>query len=135
LNSDRAGVGGWLLILCRLLIVGHPLSLAVTASGAIGSIAVRGAPVAIILIVRLLVVAVGVAAGLALQNLRPAAVKLAQAALLLSAATDVFVYVTPYFPNNRVPGDTPLYVLASLAYHACWLMYLQRSRRVRATFG
>jgi hypothetical protein len=135
LKSERAGVGGWLLVLCRLLIVGHPLSLAVTASSAMRSIAVRGAPVAIILIVRLLVVAVGVGAGLALQNLRPAAVRLAKTALLLSAATDVFVYITPYFPNNRAPGDTALYVLASLAYHAGWLIYLQRSGRVRATFG
>jgi hypothetical protein len=88
-----------------------------------------------ILIVRLLVVAVGIAAGRALQSLRPAAVTFAKTALLLSAATDVFVYTTPYFPSNRPPGDTPLYVLASLAYHGLWLAYLQRSRRVRATFG
>jgi hypothetical protein len=133
LNSDR--VGGWLLVLCRLLIVGHPLSLAVTASAALGSVAVRGAAVPIILIVRLLVVAVGIAAGRALQSLRPEAVMLAKTALLLSAATDVFVYTTPYFPNNRQPGDTTLYLLASLAYHGIWLAYLQRSRRVRATFG
>jgi hypothetical protein len=135
LKSERAGVGGWLLVLCRLLIVGHPLSLAVTASAAIGSIAVRGPAVAMILIVRLLVVAVGIAAGRALQSLRPAAVTFAKTALLLSAATDVFVYTTPYFPSNRSPGDTPLYVLASLVYHGLWLAYLQRSRRVRATFG
>jgi hypothetical protein len=133
LSIERAG--GWLLVLCRLLIVGHPLSLAVTASAALGSIAVRGPAVAIILLVRLLVVAVGIAAGRALQGMRPAAVSLAKTALLLSAATDVFVYTTPYFPNNRLPGDTPLYVVASLAYHGIWLLYLQRSRRVRATFG
>jgi hypothetical protein len=133
LKIDR--VGGWLLVLCRLLIIGHPLSLAVTASATLGSIAVRGAAVAIVLIVRLLVVAVGIAAGRALQSLRPAAVTLAKTALLLSAATDVFVYTTPYFPSNRPPGDTPLYLLASLAYHGVWLAYLQRSRRVRATFG
>ena len=133
MKGDRAG--GWLLILCRLLIVGHPLSLAVIASGSFGAIAVRGAPVALILILRLLVVAVGVAAGLALQHLRSGAVRLANVALLLSAATDLFVYLTPYFPNNRLPGDTPLYVLASLAYHGGWLLYLRRSQRVRTTFG
>jgi hypothetical protein len=132
-NSDR--VGGWLLVLCRLLIVGHPLTLALTGSAALGAIAVRGAAVAIILIVRLLVVAIGIAAGRALQSRRPAAVTLAKTALLLSAATDVFVYTTPYFPSNRLPGDTPLYVLASLIYHGIWLVYLQRSKRVRATFG
>jgi len=37
-----AGVGGWLLLLCRLLIIFQPLSLAVTAAGALGAMAVRG---------------------------------------------------------------------------------------------
>ncbi len=127
-------VGGWLLILSRVLVVLHPLSLAVTAAGALGALAVRGAPVALILVLRLGVVGFGMAAGRALQNLQPNAVTLAKAALLLSAATDVFVYSTPYFPNNRLPGDTLYYIAASLAYHAGWLLYLARSTRVRATY-
>jgi hypothetical protein len=133
-QSSPAGVGGWLLLLCRLLIVFHPLSLAVTAAGALNALSVRGAPVAIIVVLRLLVVALGVAAGLALQGRRPGSVLLTKVALVLSAATDVFVYTTPYFPNNRAPGDTTLVVIASLGYHALWLAYLQRSRRVRVTF-
>jgi hypothetical protein len=130
----RQGIGGWLLLLCRLLIVFHPLSLAVTASSVLNALFVRGAPVAIVLVLRLAVVAFGVAAGRALQNLRPDAVTLARLALLLSAATDVFVYTTPYFPSNRLPGDTTFYVIASLAYHAAWVAYLARSARVRMTF-
>jgi hypothetical protein len=126
------GVGGWLLLLCRLLVVFHPLALAVTASNALGSLSARGTPVALILIVRLIVVGFGMAAGRALQQLQPGAVTLAKAALLSSAATDVFVYTTPYFPNNRVPSDTPLYLAATLAYHGAWLLYLARSERVRA---
>ena len=129
------GVGGWLLLLCRLLIIFQPLSLAVTAAGALGAVAVRGAPVALILVFRLLVVALGVAAGRALQALQPGAVALAKVALVVSAATDVFVYTTPYSPNNRLPGDTVYYIIASLAYHAAWLTYLIRSRRVRNTFA
>jgi Ca2+/H+ antiporter len=129
------GVGGWLLLLCRLLVVFHPLSLAVTASGALGALSVRGTAVAAILILRLIVVGFGMAAGRALQHVQPGAVTLAKAALLASAATDVFVYTTPYFPNNRVPGDTPLYVAATLAYHGAWLLYLARSTRVRATYA
>ena len=128
-------VGGWLLILSRVLVVLHPLSLAVTAAGALGALAVRGAPVALILVLRLGVVGFGMAAGRALQNLQPNAVSLANAALLLSAATDVFVYSTPYFPNNRLPGDTMYYIAASLVYHAAWLIYLARSRRVQATYS
>jgi Ca2+/H+ antiporter len=131
--ADR--VRGWLLLLCRLLVVFHPLSLAVTASGALGALSVRGTAVASILIFRLVVVGFGMAAGRALQHVQPGAVTLAKAALLASAATDVFVYTTPYFPNNRAPGDTPLYVAATLAYHGAWLLYLARSERVRATYA
>jgi Ca2+/H+ antiporter len=129
------GVGGWLLLLCRLLVVFHPLSLAVTASGALGALSVRGTAVASILILRLIVVGFGMAAGRALQHMQPGAVTLAKAALVASAAMDLFVYMTPYFPNNRVPGDTPLYVAATLAYHGAWLLYLTRSTRVRATYA
>jgi hypothetical protein len=126
--------GGWLLVLCRLLIVFHPLSLAVTASSVLNALFLRGAPVAIVLLLRLAVVAFGVAAGRMLQNLRPGAVEIARLALLASAALDVFVYTTPYFPSNRLPGDTTFYVAVSLAYHGAWLVYLARSKRVRMTF-
>lgn len=129
-----AGVGGWLLLLCRLLVVFQPLSFAVTASGALQAVSLRGLPVALILILKLLVTGFGIAAGLALQNRRPAAVSLARTSLLASAATDVLVYTTPYFPNNRPPGDTIYYVMASLAYYAAWLIYLWRSSRVRKTY-
>jgi hypothetical protein len=130
-----AGVGGWLLLLCRLLIVFQPLSLAVTAAGALQALSLRGMPVAMILILRLIVTGLGIAAGLALQNRRPGAVDLAKLSLVASAATDVFVYTTPYFPNNRPPGDTAIYILASLAYYAAWLTYLFRSGRVRTTYA
>jgi hypothetical protein len=127
-------VRGWLLLLCRLLIVFHPLSLAVTASGSLSAVAVRGTAVVLILILRLVVVGFGMAAGRALQTLQPGAVALARLALVASVATDLFVYTTPYFPNNRPPGDTVYYVAASLAYHGAWLTYLARSSRVRATY-
>ena len=129
------GVRGWLLLLCRLLIVFHPLSLAVTAAGALNAVAVRGTAVVLILVLRLLVVGFGMAAGRALQTLQPGALTLARLALVASAATDLFVYTTPYFPNNRLPGDTVYYVAASLAYHGAWLLYLSRSKRVRVTFA
>ena len=127
-------VSGWLLILSRLLVVFHPLILAVTAAGALGALSVRGTAVALILLFRLSVVGFGMAAGRALQNLQPNAVTLAKAALILSATTDVFIYLTPYFPSNRLPGDTPLYVAVTVAYHGAWLWYLFRSARVRNTY-
>jgi len=95
----------------------------------------RGTAVGLILLLRLVVVGFGMAAGRALQTVQTGAVNMARAALVASVATDVFVYTTPYFPNNRMPGDTIYYVAATLAYHGAWLAYLSRSRRVRATYA
>jgi hypothetical protein len=48
---------------------------------------------------------------------------------------DLFVYTTPFLPNNRLPGTTPIFVVASLTYYAIWIAYLSRSKRVRNTFS
>lgn len=132
--NDRRGVGGWLLVLCLLLLVWQPISVAVVASSALDALRIRGLPLALVLLMRLGVAAVGIAAGLALVKRRPAAVTLAKAALLLAAAADLVVYTTPYLPNNRIPGTTPLYIAASLVYAAVWLVYLSRSKRVANTY-
>ena len=123
-------IGGWLLLLCLLLMVWLPLNVGIGVSHALHSVALGGLPVALVLVLRLLVAAVGVAAALALLNRRPAAVSLARGALIASAATDMIVYLTPYYPSNRAPGETPIYVAASLVYHGAWLLYLARSQRV-----
>jgi len=128
-------ISGWLLLLCRLLVVFHPLSLAITASNAMSALPARGTAVGLILLLRLVVVGFGMAAGRALQTVQTGAVNMARAALTASVANDVFVYTTPYFPSNRMPGDTIYYVAATLAYHGAWLAYLSRSRRVRATYA
>jgi hypothetical protein len=128
-------VGGWLLVLCVLLVVWQPISLGLVASAVLDRLAIRGLPLALVLMARVVVAAFGIAAGLALLARRPAAVTMAKASLIASAATDTFVYTTRYFPNNRVPGDTSIVVAASLAYYAIWLAYLFRSRRVRNTFS
>jgi hypothetical protein len=117
---------GWLLLLSRLLIVYLPLDFAVAAMSALNALAVRGPVVLAILAVRGGVTAVGVAAGLALTNRQSNGVWLAKLAVILSALADLFVYTTPYFPSNRMPGDTIYYVAASLAIHGAWLVYLFR---------
>jgi hypothetical protein len=127
-------VGGWLLVLCALLIVWQPVSLGLVASGALDELPVRGLPLALVLLARLLVTALGIAAGLAMFSRRPAALAMATVSLVASAAMDVFVYSTHYFPNNRLPGDTPLFIAVSLAYYTIWIVYLFRSKRVRDTF-
>jgi hypothetical protein len=130
-TDEPARIRGWLLLLSRLLIVWQPLNLAVAGMGALNAIGVRGPVVVAVLILRMIVTGIGLAAGIALSNRRPGAVTLAKLALVSSAATDLFVYTTPYFPSNRVPGDTIYYVAASMTYHGVWLVYLFRSRQVR----
>jgi hypothetical protein len=131
-DEHKPPLGGWLHLLCALLLVWQPISFALVASIALSRIAVRGAPVAIILIARVVTVGVGIAAGLALLGRRPGAVALTKFSLAVTAALDVFVYLTPYFPTNLPPGDAPLYAAAAVAYAAGWILYLARSKRARA---
>ena len=134
MGRQQSGIRGWLLVLCVLLLVWQPIRFGLVASSVLGRLATRGLPLALVLVARVLVTGFGIAAGLALLNRRPAAVRMAMVSLGLTAAVDVFVYMTPFFPNNRPPGDTPLYVIASLAYAGIWMLYLARSKRVRETF-
>ena len=128
-----SGIGGWLLILCLLLLIWQPISVGLVASRSLGALPAFGLPAILILLARLLVASLGIAAGLALLGRRPGAAVLAKVSLLTSAATELFVYTTPYFPNSRAPGETPLVVLGSLTYYTAWLIYLHRSKRVKNT--
>jgi hypothetical protein len=132
--SGPAGVGGWLLVFCLLLLVWQPLSLGLVASNVVEALPVRGVALAAVLVIRLLVAALGVAAGLALLGKRTAAPSMALASLVASAAADILVYSTPYFPNNLPHGDTELILAASLAYDCAWFAYLVRSERVKNTY-
>jgi hypothetical protein len=134
MRNSPMGLGGWLLILSRLLIVYQPVSLAISASAALASYPTRGPKVLVAVAIRVIVTGVCVAAGMALTNLSPSALSLTRVALVLSAASDIFILTTPYYPNNRPPGDTPYYLAATIAYHGAWLLYLRRSARVRNTF-
>jgi hypothetical protein len=135
MKAVKSGVGGWLLVLCLLLLIWQPISLGLVASSVLDSLASGGLPAVLILLTRLLVTGFGIGAGLALLGRRPGAVTLAKVSLALSAATDVLVYTTPFFPSNRAPGETPLYLAVSLTYSTVWMVYLFRSRRVRETFS
>jgi hypothetical protein len=134
-ERERAtGIGGWLLVLCALLLIWHPFNFALAASSVLDALPLRGLPLALVIAGRLLVTAVGIAAGIALLARRPAAVTLAICALAASAAADLFVYTTPYMPSNRLPGSTKWFVAWSMLYHGAWLLYLVRSARVRNTY-
>jgi hypothetical protein len=127
-------IRGWLLLFCALLLVWQPLSLSLTMSGLVDELSIRGAGLGIILLARLLAAGFGIAAGLALFQLKPGAISIAKASLVFSALVDIVVYATPYSPNNRPPGDATIVLAVSLAHYASWFAYLVRSKRVAATY-
>ncbi len=127
-------VRGWLLLLCATLLVWQPINLAFTMSGLVDELTVRGPGLGIILLARLLGAGLGIAAGLALFEVKPSAVSIAKASLVFSAAVDIAVYATPYSPDNRPPGDATIVLAVSLLYYCVWFAYLLRSKRVRATY-
>lgn len=110
-------------VLRFLLIVWEPVAFAAAAAGAFNAIAVRGAPVVLVLLARLITTALCVAAGRTLQD-GPAGDTLARVALVSSAAVQILALVTPYFPSNRLPGQTSVYVIATALYYGGWLIYL-----------
>jgi hypothetical protein len=134
-DHRKSGIGGWLLVLCLLLVVGQPVHLAIGAARMLGALPIRGLPLGVVVFCQLMVTGIGVGAGLALLGRKRAAATFAKSSLLLSAGMDLFVYSTPYVPNNRLPGTTPLFVLASITYYAIWIAYLSRSTRVTNTFA
>jgi hypothetical protein len=120
------------LLLVLLLLVWHPASFALTAASALATLNVRGLPLALLLVARLAVTGIGVAAGILLFGRRPGSIRVAQVALAASVLMDLTIYLTPYFPNNRMPGDTPFYAAGTLAYHGAWIVFLRFSARVRS---
>lgn len=132
-GSPRATGPVWLLGM--LLTLWEPIGFALVAAGAFNAISVRGAPVALILGLRLGAAALAFAAGRALLDLRQGAPALTRAALVALAAVQLLAQLTPWFPTNRLPGDTPLYVGWTLLYYGGWLLYVVRSGRVARLFG
>ena len=122
------------LLLAALLLVWQPLSLATTMSGLVEELSLRGAGLGFILLLRLLAAGLGIAAGLSLFQVRPGAISLAKASLIVSAAVDVIVYATPWSPNNRPPGDATIILIVTLLYYVAWFGYLVRSKRVRERY-
>ena len=118
-----------LLLLSILLLVWEPLSFALFASTLLTRIMTRGAAATFVLGFRLLVVAVGIAAGLALWNQRPGALVLARVAVALSIAGLIVTSITRSIPDNRPPGTALPITAALIAYNAAWFVYLTWAAR------
>jgi hypothetical protein len=117
----------WLPLLARLMTLYQPIIVGLLTSRTVDSLAMRGREVLVLLLVRVLVTAFGVAAGLALRGRHARAISFAKISLLLSAATELLIVLTPSFPNSRVPGETPIWIAGILIYFGGWFAYLMRS--------
>ena len=107
-NLPNPGIGAGCSCSAPCCSSWQPISTGLVASRMLGLLPVRGLPRRCSCILRLLATGFGFAAGLALLALRPGAVAMTRISLAASAATDLFVYLTPYFPSNRAPGETPV---------------------------
>ncbi|MFN8065370.1 MAG: hypothetical protein U0P82_11275 [Vicinamibacterales bacterium] len=119
-------------LLALLLIVWEPLNFAAAAAGAFNAISVRGTPVAVVLLARFGAAGLCIAAGRALLDRRPSAPLLVRAALGISGIVQVIALVTPWFPSNRIPGDTSLYVIWVVVYYGALLAFTRRSAEFKA---
>src|SRR5262245_19388733 len=123
---------GWLTVLCAVLILWRPFDLVFELPQSLPSMGMRGAPGIIELLFHGLVAAISVAAARALWSGLPVAPALAAVALVGSAAATVQTLHCTALPHQTVPGTENLLSAIAIAHAAIWLIYLKRSKRVRA---
>lgn len=110
-------------VLAILLVVWEPLAFAFYASSIVERLIDRGPVALLLLVLKLGVVGIGIAAGRALWSLRSGASRFAQVALALSGATTVLIAASGAWPP-RAPGTLlPLTALV-IAYDVAWITYL-----------
>lgn len=128
-------MGGWLFLLCLILTIWNPASLALRLASSVNSLASQTTLSLLFLSARLVITSVGVAAGLALFRRRPWAVQLAKLALMLFGIEAVVRLSTRVGLSEAPPGTRLPLALLLIAHNAAWYLYLQKSRRVRALYG
>lgn len=128
-------VRGWLLLLCFLLTVWNPGTLALVLASAIENVPPPSNVELMLLVLRLVVTGVGVAAGVALWNKRVGAVRLAKVALISFAIEAMGRLSTRTGLSQFPPGTRVPVALAIVAFNGAWFLYLAKSNRVRATYG
>lgn len=122
-------------MLCLLLTVWNPGSLALTAASGIANLGARSTLSLIFLAIRLAITSVGVAAGRALWLRRLGAVWLAKLSLMLFGIEAVVRMSTRVDLSAAPPGTRLPLAIGVVLHNAGWYLYLRRSRRVRDTYG
>jgi hypothetical protein len=126
---------GWLLLLCAFLLVLQPLSFAVEAASTLPTLGMRGVAGTLELLAHGAVAAVSFAAGWALWQASPAGPILANVALAAGGVAGVQSLYWSILPNYVHPSDRLPLAALTLAHAGAWLVYLRRSKRIRAIEG
>ena len=122
----------FLLLLCAYLAVWIPFNAAALASSSLPSVDTRGAAAAVELAAHLGSAALCVAAGWMLWNRNPAGARLAAIALCVNAVVAVQGLHFSALPRDVPPGLAGPLTILTLGFCLTWLVYLRRSRQLRA---
>jgi hypothetical protein len=125
----------WVAILCLILTLWNPASLALLAASSIVNVSSQSWLALVFLFTRLLLTSIGVAAGIALWLRRPGAVWLAKLSLILFAVEAVVRLSTRVGLSQAPPGTRLPRAILLVAHNAAWFFYLTKSRRVRAAYA
>jgi hypothetical protein len=110
-------------VLAVVLLLWEPLTLALALSSLLARIVEHGTPAFLVLVMKVAVAGLGVAAGMALWQDRPGALTLARWALALSLATTVFARTSGFWPATLPPGVAAPALAASVAWTGGWLLW------------
>ena len=141
------GVGGWLLLFCLGLTVFNPIITLVNLAWGFsqnveyfdqfpGLLVIT----AIDTLLSLGLMGISVYAGIGLWSIRPGAVQMAKRYLLCSLAYLAVASILPFMAglpsaaNEVMAVEVFKDVIRGIAYFAIWYSYLNKSKRVRATY-
>jgi hypothetical protein len=142
-------VGGWLLLLCVILTVIAPAYSLLTTAGALGEAGpyLSMLPASVLamltmdLTVVILIVGLGIYAGIGLWRIRPGALRIAKAflvAVLIVTLTEILIIGLLDIPDDfkqMALSEGAMAAIRTSVFFAVWFTYLTRSKRVRATYG
>jgi hypothetical protein len=141
------GVGGWLLLLCLSLTIFRPLFTLISLVSALNTASLLSTQfpsfftfVVIDTILSLGLMCFSIYAGVALWTVKSGAVKIAKTYLLVFLAYAVienFLLFTVGLPSQSdiVLQEGIKQIVRSAVYFAVWYAYLNKSERVKATYG
>src|SRR5215831_16442532 len=139
--TEYTGVGGWLMFFCIVLVIISPLlTLINITNGFIAASRVADrlsgfmTAATIDSILAIIIMALSIFAGISLWSVRPNAVRIAKAYLivvLVYAVIEVPLYMSalPSAASDRFMTKGMIIVLRTIAYVALWYSYLSKSKR------